>query len=296
MADHITPQRTYAAGIRLTIFDAVSFTVDAVPQSRPNSSKDTAMKRVAIDETGPLPVEQRFVTADGRLFTEADLGRARQTADGTLVLLDAETVAAAKVGDLAKNEFTVSVHPAAQVEAACRPGANGYRLRPPRKASAKERALYATVRATIEASPDKAFVGVLRLRDSRAFYRLVVWRDQLLLSELIEPADLAEIDVIEVEPDAGLVSMAAQLAESTVTAFDPSVYHHDALAAFEAAVAAVGTVPAGVSATSESVVADPASAMFEQALAAVAPKNPARRRTAKPAAKAAPRRRSTKAA
>jgi len=284
MADIITPQRTYAAGIRLTIFDMVSFTVDAVPQSRPNSAKDTAMRRVALTEAGPVAVEQRFITPDGGLFVEQDLGRARETADGTLVALDPDTVVTAKVGDLAKNEIALSVHPADQVASACRPGDNGYRLRPPRKASVKERELYATIRATIAASPDKAFVGCLRLRDSRAFYRLEVWNDQLVLQELTLPADLAEVDVIDVAPDEGLVSMASQLVASTTANFDPAVYTHDAVAAFDAAVTEAAGAPAAVSSTpSLTVVADPAAAMFEQALAAVAPKKPAprRRRTTK---------------
>jgi non-homologous end joining protein Ku len=283
MADIITPQRTYAAGIRLTIFDMVSFTVDAVPQGRPNSSKDTAMRRVVLTDAGPVAVEQRYLTADGALYSEQDLGRARETGDGTLVPLDPEVVTRAKVGGLDKNEITLSVHPADQVDAACLTGANGYRLRPPRKASAAERGLYATIRAAIEAAPDKAFVGALRLRDSRATYRLIVWNDQLVLQELATPADLAEVDVVDAEPDEAKLAMAMTLVSSATVDFDPARYEHDAAAAFETAVAeAAPTVATSPKAPALTVVPnDPAAAMFEQALAALAPKKPAPRRRRK---------------
>jgi len=267
MADIITPQKNYATGIRLVIFDMVTFTVDAVPQSRPNSSKDSAMRRVAVVNGAPEPVSQRYVTADGTAFAEHELGRAREIGDGTLVLLDADTVTAAKVGDLEANEFTVSIHPVDQVERACRPAGGGYRLRAPRKATAKERELYATIRAAIAAAPDKAFVGSLRLRSSRAFYRLVVWNDQLLLQELTHPADLAEVDVIDVAPDEALANMATTLVASSTTDFDPDACYHDVAAAFDKAI---GQVPATAKASTPTltVVSDPAAAMFELALAA----------------------------
>jgi hypothetical protein len=280
MADHITPQRSYASGVRLTIFDLVSFTVDAVPQGRPNASKDSAMRRVLLVDGGaPLPVEQRYVTADGGLYTEQDLGRARDLGDGTLVPLDDETVTAAKVGDLPKNEIALAVYPADQVEAVCRPGSGGYRLRPGAKASTKERELYATIRACVEASPDRAFVGALRLRDSRALYRLVVWQDQLVLSELIHPADLAAVDVIDVAPDEALTEKALALVEATTAKFDPAALHYDVAAAFEKAVG-IAPVPAAPKLVA---VADPAADLFDQALAATRPKR--KPRTRKPAAR-----------
>lgn len=276
MADMITPQRSYASGIRFTIFDLVSFAVDAVPQARPNLSKDSAMRRVALIDGSPVAVEQRYITADGTVYEDNQLGRARDLGDGTLVVLDAATVAAAKVGDLAKNELTISVHPAAQVSHLTLPGGGGYRLRPSAKASSKERELYATVRATVAGAPDKAFVGVLRLRDSRAMYRLVVWQDQLVLQELAHPADLAAADVIDVAPDEAVLKLAAQLVATTTTDFVPAAYHHDVLGAFEQAVSGAPVVAAPVSAAT----ADAATDVFALALAAA---KPVRKRAARKA-------------
>lgn len=285
MADNITPQRSYASGIRFTIFDLVSFAVDAVPQARPNVSKDSAMRRVAVIDGAPVAVEQRFVTTDGTVYEENQLGRARDLGDGTLVQLDADTVITAKVGDLAKNELTISVHPASQVEHLTLPGGGGYRLRPSAKASTKERELYATVRAAVAAAPDKAFVGLLRLRDSRAMYRLVVWQDQLVIQELAQPADLAAADVIDVAPDEAILKLANELVANATTDFVPAAYHHDVLGAFEQAVSAAPVVSAPVSGKT-----DAATDMFALALAATKPvrkraarKAPARKTAAKAA-------------
>lgn len=272
-------QNAFSSGVRLTIFDMVSFVVDLVPQGRPNKSKDSAMCNVAIVDGRPEAIAAQPVTSDGTAVDRYDLLKARETGDGTLVILDADAVIAAKVGDLEKDQLTVSVHPADQVERICRPGKGGYRLRPPAKASGKEQKLYAAIRTCVESHPDLAFVGSLRLRDTRAFYRLGVWGNQLVVQELVLPADLAAADVIDAEPEEATVAMAASLVAATLTDFDPADYYHDVLAAFDRAVSAAPAV-----APTLTSVPDPSADMFELALAALAP----------PANKRAPRKPTTR--
>ena len=67
-----------------------------------------------------------------------------------------------------------------------------------------------------------------------------------MAQELTLPADLAEADVIDAEPDEATLAMAATLVAANVTDFDPADYYHDVLAAFEKAVGeAPATAPTG---------------------------------------------------
>lgn len=198
---------------------------------------DAAMRKLAAD---PADIEalQELAEAMGEPghgpYRSADLQRGRVNAEGRFVLADAVEIAAAKTGGLDKEFLEFHVHEAADVDAACRPGKKGYLVRPAKGKSKKitpaDEAAYAALRA-LAATPELALVGSLNLRGTRSTYRLGVWGDQMVLTELRLPSDLKERDIIDVEAPEARVAGLLALARGAVEPFDEEAHRWDVEAA-----------------------------------------------------------------
>lgn len=240
----ITAQKSIASGIRGTMLGLVSFSFDAVPVGRPNAKKDESFKLLS---PAFEPVSQRYINEAGDLFEQRDLVKGRLTDDDKWVAVTPEEVAAAKVGTLEANEITFTVHNAAEVAAATRPGEKAYRLRPSRNSKKNitdaDANLYATIRELVDAQSGLVFIGALRLRDTRKVYRLEVWDGQLVLAELTCDEDLAERDVITGTVDEAMADQLGELAGLSVSPWDSSVHRWDVAAAVDELVAAKAGSP-----------------------------------------------------
>jgi hypothetical protein len=157
------------------------------------------------------------------------------------VVASREDIAAAKVGSLDKEYIAFSVHPADEIDLNCRPGKKGYLVRPAKGKSKKvtpvDEEAYAAIKA-LASQPDIALVGSLRLRDTRSVFRLGLWGDQVVLSELLMPSDLKERDSIEPDPlaedtVAGLIG----LVKAAAKPFDEDAHRWDVEAAVSELVA-----------------------------------------------------------
>lgn len=248
-----TSQSSVASNVRATLFGLISFPVDVVPQGRTGKREETQFKQLCPQGhkvPGLMPVKQYYECDGGHTgLRQGDLVRGRQTEDGKWVLPTAEEIEAATCGSLEAGAIDLTPHPADVVNSSTRPGEKGYRLRPGRsgkKVTAKEAQLYATIRQLVIDNVDKvAFIGSLRIRNSRAVYRLEVWDGQLMLTELVCDEDLAARDVIDVDGDPKLLGMAQQFLETSVEDWDPSLHRWDAGTAVAELVARKAAVDAG---------------------------------------------------
>lgn len=233
--DDYTDQRAFASNVAFIVGEA-SVQLDVVPIRRSGSKQEAALKSVCPgDHDAPTTVQQMYVCADGHQHYPSQLLKARAMEDGTLVLIDKDEAAEIRTGGFPKNQMELSVHPAEEVRAACRPDELGYRIRPGRKAPPIARKLYSTL-LVLAATPGVALVGELRLRDSRRMYQLEVWNGQLVLQSLIHPDDLADVDQIALpEFDSKQVKALQERAQALVESFDPERFRFDAKAALDKA-------------------------------------------------------------
>lgn len=238
-----TEQRSIASNVRASLFGVLNLFLDVVPQNRPGSSNETGLKMLANEPDGLVTVEQRYVSPSGAVYRPHELVRGREVEDDegnvSWVQVSKEEQAAMKTGGLDQNVIDFKVHPAPEIDATCRVGEKGYRLRPGRTGSGKKKKiakpdndLYVIIRELVEQTWDQfRFVGSLRLRDNRQIYMLDLWNDQLMLTELITDTDLAVPDKVTGIVQAEAVAAATMKAETMCEPWDASVHRWDALQA-----------------------------------------------------------------
>lgn len=257
MASSSTPQRAYAAGVSIRFgTEALSpvLTVDAVPQGRPNARDDDAFTGICPDHDVPTTVSQRYVCPDHGTFSQSELIRARDTGEGLVPFTDEEIKSVKGGGDFAEKVMTLTRCPAGSFAGVTRPGSLGYRLRPTAKSTENELKLYAMLLAAVS-SGKTAWIGELRLRQSRTLFHLTGWNGELLITEVI--TDLAPVDEINVKLDAATLKrgVASLLELVPEVDFDASKFGFDSVAAINAVIKAkgkdAGRMPAAAVAPSE---------------------------------------------
>lgn len=293
-----TAHKSTASNVKLRL-GLLTFSVDLV-SAMPEDRSETAFKLGcphSHGDTGPLPVKQKYLCdwtpPEGEdphgPFSQHELTRIRQVAvkdgkvdptgtvtdDSPWVEATVEEIVAAKVGTLAKGTVDLAVHPADQVLTACRPGDKGYLVRPTKtkgNVDATDEQMYGLLLSLVAERPDLALVGAMRLRDSRAPYRVTVFDGQLYLEQVVLPDQIRERDTIEVEVLPSQAQQLSALAEQLCTDFDPSVHAWDAAAAVKELVAAkVDGADAPATETHAPVQVLDLDAMIAGALAAAAP-------------------------
>lgn len=264
-----TGQRAGASDVEVSI-GMLSARFDLVPTGRPNKVSDGQVRMVCPDPSHgtPVRVEQRYHCPDGHSTLPADTLRARETDDG-LVYVDKDAVAAAKTGGKDTGVLDLSVFPAAQVDGEVLPAGLTYRLRPAKvkkKVTDNSVKMYGAWRDLVKARPDVVLMGRLLLRGQLGLWRLGVWGDQLILEQVVHPADLAERDTIDV-PSASTDKLST-FVDAHLEEWDPDAVAFDVKAAVDAVVAQAEGRPEGVSAP----VADDfdLDALLEKAMAAKA--------------------------
>lgn len=290
MSEQPTLQRNYATAIELSLDTPVGkavLTVDLAPIRRPNLDKAGELKFACSDPSHKTPtgVLQLYRCCDGHEHREHELGRMRVVDDETVVAITTDEATAVRCGPIEKGVMTLSVHPAADVEATTTADASAYRCRLGKKASANQAESYATMVA-LASDPKLAIVGTLRLRDSRNCFRVVVHRGQLTLVSLVLPQDLEPADEFALPTvDAKRLKVAKAALEQMVTPFDPDAFYHNVATAMDELVATkTPNAPALVAVASAPTEGNDILAAMEKMLTAkkvVKPRTPRKTAAAK---------------
>lgn len=231
-------QRNYSTDVELSLDTPVGkavLTVDLAPIRRPNLDKAGELK-FACPNTGhkvPTGVLQLYRCDAGHEHREHELGRMRIVDDETVVAVTTDEATTVRCGPIEKGVMTLSVHPAAEVEATTTADAAAYRCRLGKKASANQAESYALMVA-LASDPKTAIVGSLRIRDARNFYRVTVHRGQLTLVSLVLPQDLEPADEFALPTiDAKKLKVAKTAFEQMVKPFDADAFYHDVASAMD---------------------------------------------------------------
>lgn len=218
----IIKERSLASNINLSFFGIMNVAVDLFPTEVSDRAVRFSLGCPSCDS--PVKLTQQYVCPeDGSHgpFTTADASRVKEI-NGILYKVSDEEIEGIKEPSLPPGDATVSVFPAAQVEASTRPTGKAYRLRP-RVASALP--IYAMVRDLV-ANPEYAFVLELTLRNNQKMYRVETWNSQLVIQELLRPDEVRAADVIDASYDGKLLATATTLAETQVEDFDPAAFRN----------------------------------------------------------------------
>jgi non-homologous end joining protein Ku len=207
---------------------------DAVPVRRTGTEKKTSLSLVC--KTHNTKPSQRYFCEECDIhYTPADLGKARETDEG-LRQLTAEEIESVKDAGVPVGILNLQVCSAEELEIATRPSEQSYRLRLGKNSQS---GAYALLRALVS-DPSSALYGVCRLnaRVAPTPFRVVVWRDQLVLQSLIRPADVGESEETPGEVDEALLGMGKELLAKLTKPFDADLLTDERVAKLAAIVAA----------------------------------------------------------
>jgi len=209
-----TTQRSFASGITFSL-GLLSAQFDVAPIRLPEK------RRVSVcpECEGNIKLTQVMHCPNGHQMDLASAARAVEV-DGELIGLSEDDVL-----DLREDEgvqtglLALEVCPRAELEVATRPGESQYRVRLNKKArSGEQYALF----LRLATHPDLALYGVVKLngRVTPTPFRLGVWQGQLVLTSLIRPSNLAEIDQIDADCSDELLALGEQYMAAVAQPFD----------------------------------------------------------------------------
>lgn len=210
-------QRTFASAVSFQL-GLLTVLADVVPVRKTNSAKATSMINICPECVEPTKPTQQYVCEHGHgPFGAAELSKARQTEEG-LRRFTTEEVESVRESDVPSGVMTLNVCPAAELEATTRPSEQSYRLRLGKKS---QPGAYVLLR-TLASDPELALYGVCKLngRVAPVPFRLLVWRDQLVIQSLIRPADVAVSEAIVGDVDEALLGMGKELLTKLSKPFD----------------------------------------------------------------------------
>lgn len=140
------------------------------------------------------PVVQRYIVEGKpkKLFVPDDLSRARKLEDGTLVPVEKEVIKEAKTSELPKDVLNLTVHDAAEVDAALIPeGATMYVFEPDFSDPVNVQ-WHSLLLSVLTENTEFALVGVCNLRNSEGLFRLGVWRERLVVQKMVYPDQIED--------------------------------------------------------------------------------------------------------
>jgi non-homologous end joining protein Ku len=252
-----------ASDVSVSLLGLINFQVDLLPIAQ-SASSGPSFKMICVTCPKPTPVNQNYSCGKGHgPFKQADLPKALEVGK-TLQRVTLEEITALREPQLPPKELSLSAFPTEQVEAATRPGGSTYRVR-----AERNQALVQMV-TDLVASGEATFLGELNLSGTQKLYRLAVWKDTLVLEELVRPDMVHPFEATPTLYDARLLEQARQLTEIQLDDFDPVQYRNFvrertvALAAKADGAPVVAAVPAPVK--------DPAADLLAALEAAVAAK------------------------
>lgn len=214
------------------------------------------------------------------------LKKAREVADGLVLLEDDEIKEAKADADAFKTRAAMTPHPAAEVYALTAPGEKVYYVTP----DPGNEVPYDILRTMVGEHPELAFVCQWTARSNASLFRVTVQKGVLCMTELVRPQALKAAPQVEAEAPEPMKVMAEQVLQlpGVVTDFDPDTYadHYEeriqALLATKQVVAAGGTVASTPTTpsipASQQAAMDALAAMLQAAQPAPAKKAPAKKK------------------
>jgi non-homologous end joining protein Ku len=235
----------------------------------------------------PIRVRQSVACPTCQAADRHGFASARELADGTLVLVPADTLA--PVAPELKERIALSVHRADDVTLLA--AGNVYHL----KARASTDTAYALIAQLVATRPDLAFLAQWAPRSRVGLYRLGVARGVLTLTALARPEQMRAAPAAPSLPAASpLLAAVEAFADAACTPFNEADYIDARAAALDAALAAITPVAAG-SAPDTSGPDATVTSLLDRLTAAVAEKTAAEQAAAAPKPRAARKSRARKA-
>lgn len=224
--------RTVASDVSFTLFGLVNFTADLLPLTESKKAAEFRMVCAGCfgddPEGTPQKLRQQYVCDSNPKhgpFTSGEAARATELGTGKNAVLayvtDAE-VESVKEPTLPPKEMSVSVFPAAQVDAATRPSGKAYRLF---NDKAQGQAVLRVI-ASLIADSEYAFVGECNVARSQGFYRLLTWKGEIILQELARPDEVIEFTESADAVNPRALEQAKKAAAATVENFDAVAFRN----------------------------------------------------------------------
>ena len=145
------------------------------------------------------PVQQRYINESNPsvLYTTDELHRAIKKEDGTLVPVETEKITEVKKSELAKDVINLTVHDADAVNDSLFPSdANAYVFEPDFSDPVNIQ-WHSLMVALLAEHPEFAYVGICNLRNSEGLFRIVLWRDRLVVQRLMYPDEINDHGALE---------------------------------------------------------------------------------------------------
>lgn len=145
-----------------------------------------------------LPVEQRYIDPNGKLYEPSQLVRSVTNDEGEVITVDQAGIEAAKESLLPPNVLTATVHDACTVDQQLFPSDhNAYVLEPDTTDPANTKWHDFIVGVLSNDKCEKTLIGMCNLRNSEALFRVSVWRGHLVIQRQKFPSEIHDHDLIE---------------------------------------------------------------------------------------------------
>ena len=145
------------------------------------------------------PVSQRYINENDPtvLYTSDELHRAVKKPDGTLVPVEAEKITETKKSELAKDVINLTVHDADVVNDSLFPADTNAYVFEPDFSDPVNIQWHSLITALLAEHPEFAYVGICNLRNNEGLFRIVLWRDRLVVQRLMYPDEINDHGALE---------------------------------------------------------------------------------------------------
>lgn len=203
--------------------------------------KAVSFKTLCTNNHDPHPISSIYTCQDCGNTDKSSFVKGQQVDKNTYAVVDADQLkVAAEIDPALQTEMPLTVHPTEQVDQHTIEGGNVYFLAPSKGADTA----YALMLELLRQHPERAFVTVWAPRTVPSMYRLGVFNNALVLTELAWPEHVAVAPNVTTAPSEQEVALGEQLLTMATADFDAATYR-DTRTERLAAIAAGGTVTAG---------------------------------------------------
>lgn len=239
-------ERAYIGNVTLSI-GMVSTLGNLFTVTRTNAGKEEAFKTVCPECASPTEfLSQKYVCNENAkhgpfVLDEVRYGRM----DGDkLVVTDTQKVKDARTSVLPEKALELQVHLREEVAGRTFPKGNVYVFRPTGKSP-----FYGILVDLLQKRPDIILLAKTNMRKVDHLVQVDLEFGQLVVREMIWPADTKEFGPVEMTPASSkLVAQAEMLIDASIEPFDPAEYAKDSRARIAAVIEeASGSAPKGTS-------------------------------------------------
>lgn len=198
------------------------------PPKKSNSGKEEKFKLACPECETATGVKQSYNCEHGHgPFANGDCGHMKELDDGTLVRVSTSELEAARTSDLNPNSLNLTVHKRDEMAGQLVRTGNSYvfRVEPPMGLP------YRVLLDGIKSQPNFVFVGEVNIRKQDKFMEVSVgMNDQLIVSELAWPEDLATFKPDEYDVPPALLAQFVAITEASETEFHAENYRKESRA------------------------------------------------------------------